>query len=758
MSFGANFHDDPITRSTLRKTHTLGLNSRCEYDPHTSYDFAAVAHSAFIRSSSAYGGTFAGTSNSFSNTVPKDGTLSSVQTPPNEAILRFLGYTRDVIPESPDEVVRIRKVAVVYHVQDGTVMIREAQQINSGMVQSVMLKRQRVLRAGGTANDDFLSEKDFYIGAKVDIVGRVVTIVDMDERTRNYFKDVLGVAVPDVALPWPEEDTYNAKVARKLAVNPKKAIPTTDMEHRRALESCMGGAVSKHAPDDIRIAQQFFQNKINQSLQFAAYWDDRKSISGDLRLVVIRYYLENDSIEVVEKRPENCGREGGARLINRQRIQNPVAETDPSIQENTYGHLLKRGYYTMDDFQLGKAINFYGRDYIVYDADAFTREWFLKNRSRDLGPTVDISEVKSRGEKVAPVQYPPPHDGFGSEEDSLHAWKHLLRKPMPIDSAKLAREEGKVMLFSACFHNSKAPEDQGREFLVYFYRQTDEVEIIERQLRNAGIIGGKFLAKGKHRKLLPDGRKVLYEPSDFQVGKPVVIAGREFMLLELDERSRKQIAGEPEPVTAERVRELVVLLKNLLQWKFCRIHEAYRRIAPEGALTAKELRAFFVSSSANITEAEAANLVNYCSPDGTGVISYDAFVNLMGIPNSNNLDEMSNSPRAVRNVQVDQSVEAQQAIMGATIGAQQRSRAQVLKRMFVAKVVERRGTIQEVFRLLAGHSPTSRMAKPEFRQALIDVFHMTLPKEDIELLVREIFGRDEEITFKQFHLYVESGL
>jgi hypothetical protein len=765
LAIGANFHDDPICRSTNRKSHALGLDTREDsaYSPHTAYHFtgegssSAAAQGDFswmYQTSATVVGAAAGCSNS------QRSVSGAQQQSEDSPTLRFLAYIREVVPESPEEVTRIRRMGIVFHTQDGSIAIREAKQHNSGMLQGPVLLRQQVPR-DATDPSQLLGVDDLQIGGIVNIYGREYHIVDCDERTRSYLRDVLGrTNVPEFALPWPtEEDTYNTTVQQHSRRQPKKAMPTSVMDQKRVVEQLASGIISKHPPDEVRMAQQFLANKINEHLQFAALWDDRKSISGDLRRCAIRYFLENDTVEVIEIRPDNAGREGGAKLLCRQRVAKSDAEEIPlhAAPQNTFGVILKENYMEPTDIVPGQYVRIHKRDYFVYDADSFTRAYMKTTYGVELAPAVDVTEIVERGKVDPPLQVPPPHDGFGTEEDSLQNWKYLTLKPPRVDHAKLDAENGKVMVFSASLAPPVAPEDNGRHFVVCFFRATDEVEIIETNVRNSGVVAGKFLAKRRHLKKLPDGRQVPYAASDFVVGGTVTVMHRTFLLEAIDRRSQRLVDGIPYPVTEDHVKQLVIAFKTMLHSKFLRIHEAYRVLAPGGALTVKEVIEFFRASSCTISEREAILLVQYVSPDGNGVVPFEDFIRVMDVPNSQNLDESSMHPRSIRNVKIEPRPEFAKATIVAADLALTRS----LRRQLVDKLNQRRGTMQEVFRLLAGNRPNGKLNRAAFSEALKEQLHFNVTTKEHAILVGLLFNGQEDsagdVTVKQFHDFVESN-
>lgn len=743
LSFGGNFHDDPLMRPNLRKSHTLanascGANVPEGYAPHTSYNFRG----------DLFGSTQV-------DTRKEDMRRLNEYKHPE---LLFLAYLREPVFESAVEQTRIRKLGITYYTQDGTISINEARQQNSGISQGQFLARQKVPRDGGAGATGNIDESDLVVGGTVMIYGRAFTITGVNGATRKYLEEK-GVPVPAENLPWPQDDTYNATIAKGLGTNPMRRIPTSDMENKRALESLTsGGQITKHHPEDIRCTQQFYANKINQHLSFAALYDNRAKISGDLHHVVLNYYLENDTIEIVEDRPENHGKDGGPKLLVRQRVPKPGVDTSKvRSQHNTFGVILKSDYMTATDLAINETITIHARPYFIYDADEFTRNYFREHFNINLAPAVDISAIEQKGAKNSPVHYPPPHNGFGTDIDSLQNCKGLTLKPPRVDIEKQWREMDKTMIFSAVLVTSD-PVDSQRQFVVNFHRATDEVEIGEKNIRNSGVIGGKFLAKGRHLKEMPNGKKVAFSPEDFAEGKTVDICGRTFLLQKMDEKSRKVALGIEDDIAEDRVRELVLLFRTLVATKYLRVQEAFRAIAPSGTLTVTDMVDFFRRSSSRIRDEEAMHIIQHVAPSGNGTITYDQFLRFVdGSEGTSSMDAASNNPKSIKNVNMQLKDEFKTATVVATEDNQRR----LLKKQLIDKLVARRGTVQEVFRLMAGHSFNSRLSRAQFEKGLVDILHFNVSPRETELLLSIVFdGKEDsngEITYKQFNEFVESA-
>lgn len=81
------------------------------------------------------------------------------------------------------------------------------------------------------------------------------------------------------------------------------------------------------------------------------------------------------------------------------------------------------------------------------------------------------------------------------------------------------------------------PEDVGRRFVITLYMNDDTVMVYEPQVRNSGIVSGKFLEKMKYKNKLAGGR--FFTPEDFLIGKTAQINSYKFLVQDQDERTKQ---------------------------------------------------------------------------------------------------------------------------------------------------------------------------------------------------------------------------
>ena len=116
----------------------------------------------------------------------------------------------------------------------------------------------------------------------------------------------------------------------------------------------------------------------------------------------------------------------------------------------------------------------------------------------------------------------PPHNGFGSEEDSLRncSLASLIPKRAPFDVKNFQKNDGKTLAFEACFEGARGqdgsvtPPNDERRFVVTFHVVDGTVSVYEPPVRNSGVLGGKFLERTLEAVKKP-GSNVPYLARDF---------------------------------------------------------------------------------------------------------------------------------------------------------------------------------------------------------------------------------------------------
>jgi len=428
-------------------------------------------------------------------------------------VLRFYGYFKEGVIETNLENWRTRRCIIFYYLEDDTCHITEKKQDNSGIPQGTLIRRHRF--PGPTGG--FLSPEDLVVGGHLNIYGRTIRIVDADVYTREYFKNQgMEMGPPEQVEGDAFSDTYSREVGYP-------GIPRTHERLYREVE--MGGG---HVNKDM---QQFLEWD-RKVCRFFAVQDDLSTPTFERRPFIILYFLADDTVEIREQYPLNCGRDTfpiffrrGALPKGKARVLGPMEQC---LKDDEYTRIL--------DLQVGKMVNLQGNDFYIYDADEFTRGYFTEELKMPLQPRCDVQLP----ERSVPRPPTPPYTGFGSWDDSMTSVLSLMPKQPKKDFNKLFKYANKIIRFTAKFADPK-PEDAERLFVVNFHLFDDTLSIHEPPQRNLGIVTGQFLEKGVHLNMTTGN---LFQPEDLYPGAILDVHGRRFELLDCDEYTRKFFTKE----------------------------------------------------------------------------------------------------------------------------------------------------------------------------------------------------------------------
>lgn len=414
-------------------------------------------------------------------------------------VLRFYGYFVEDAHQSPYESQRVRKIILYYYLADSSLHVAEPKIQNSGMPSGVFIKRARISGPDGR----LFQPDNFVVGGVVQIRGRRFNLVDCDKTTREYYRDSLNQNMP-AALPYPED--AHSKLQKEM----------------KNLQARPDSAARK--PDSRRQFMEFDQ----KVLRFSCFWDDTKKLYGEKRKFILNYFLANDTIEVREVLQPNSGRDPFPMLLRRQVLPSRARP----------GEIVKPL-----DLMCGKYVHVYSRDMLLVDCDEFTRSFYRDYFGIDQRPVAGY-EPKRKNSSQAPL---PPATGFGSEEDSLQSHYSLNPKPPKRDMKKAQRMDRKVLRFRAKLVNPPI-QDVPRRFVVAVFLVDDTISIFEPPQRNSGIIGGKFLERGKFRHMEPPegGPPRFFYPHDFYVGARVPLEfcpHQQLEILEADAFTLKYCEG-----------------------------------------------------------------------------------------------------------------------------------------------------------------------------------------------------------------------
>jgi len=513
-------------------------------------------------------------------------------------VLRFFAYFKEAVHESRMENYRVRKVTIMYYLEDNTLQVNEPKEENSGIPQGSFVKRHHIPKGRG----EFYTVLDFKLGTDLTFYGRTFRVVDCDAFTAQFFEE------NNLELGEPEDYPYNPFDAQYTVMKQKEvenrgmsSVKTDDLMHWT--EAMLGKPTNLINED--KLAQ--FLKYDRKVLRFYCMWDDTPSLYGEVRRFVFHYYLADDTVECVESYRSNSGRDPFPRLLNRQKL--PITWDKPGRKE----------FYTAADMTLGGTISVFGRDLLICDCDDFTRQFMEENFGHNYdGRTISLEEERPE----PPRREIPPYTGYGSEEDSLGSFYSLVPKPPHQNWAKYFENDKKILRFVAQL-DTNAPEDRERLFIISYYLADDTIGVYEPPARNSGFMGGKFSerCRVKHH----NGGGEFYKPTDMFVGSCLQFRKHNFVLIEADEYTLNYMENKKFP--SSDVNALVEALKEKFLEQSVLIRDTFRRYDKDhsGALNMAEFRDVLHRFNFTVSDQELITIMRKFDPNGDGNIRYDEF-------------------------------------------------------------------------------------------------------------------------------------
>lgn len=328
-----------------------------------------------------------------------------------EKVCTFGAYYWETVPENLREQKRVRYVDICVNVIHNTIEIMEPVVPNSGLSQGKLLRKHQVPKP--TANDEppgsngYYTLHDFYAGAVLSIYGRDYTIANCSTFTRRYLSEELGVVFgAPKDLPALSDSRSNV---RKLG------------------NSSSEGSFSSTTRPYTALSKSFYEND-KLVLRFFGYWETNdvpKARYG----VRIHYYLADDSIEIISEYGRNDGRDRIPKFLSKMRVLKPDIDVSLTSGSATMEPVYSADmYYYYTDLEVGGTLRIVGNDVHITDADEFTRNYYATRVGKELAPKISV-ELEAKPRKVQQVI--PPHNGFGSEEDSLQTCSGSLMPKAP---------------------------------------------------------------------------------------------------------------------------------------------------------------------------------------------------------------------------------------------------------------------------------------------------------------------------------------
>ena len=464
-------------------------------------------------------------------------------------VLRWYGFFREALSESTVEQERLRKVTIMYYLEDDTMELTELRETNSGMPQGNMVRRHAIelqpdnegkAKTESKSGPRNIHWTDINVGSFLNIYSKKIMVTDADRFTRRYVPENGGQEQAEpVDLPKGIKTTWTEFVPEWLQDK------VQDKDFKRYCEALLG----KTWHDSEKMDRFIKYNGL--SLKFAAFWDDTERPHGQMVDLTIVYYLEDDTMQIIEVEKPNSGKGPFSKLWARARLLKDW-EKD---YFGTRADFDRREYYTFRDFRIGNTVSVFGRPVKICAIDQQTRTWWEANE-HSVGFAQPPDNYRRDPPVVWPVREPPEWNGLGGEEDTLNSCKRLVPRRPRRDEAKYHQFEGQILKFNSRM-KSTVNENNERMFVIVYYLEDDTFRVFEPPIPNAGFTGGKFLLRGKYR---PNG-KTSGEPyitaKDLVIGRTLRVNHFEFEIIAMDGATRQYLTerGQLYDHVAEELRE-----------------------------------------------------------------------------------------------------------------------------------------------------------------------------------------------------------
>jgi hypothetical protein len=156
---------------------------------------------------------------------------------------------------------------------------------------------------------------------------------------------------------------------------------------------------------------------------------------------------------------------------------------------------------------------------------------------------IDMQPIKVKRNPPQKIIHPiPPHNKFGSEEDSLLSVYFLRPEAKIKDMNKMFKSDKHILRFN-CKMISSIPSDAERRFIVSVFCRDDTVQIYEVAEKNSGRVSSKFMERQKVKNPYTNR---YYTEKDFVVGTTIYANKFIFKLVECDEYTKKYMKDNPE--------------------------------------------------------------------------------------------------------------------------------------------------------------------------------------------------------------------
>ncbi|XP_071085308.1 EF-hand domain-containing family member C2-like isoform X1 [Haliotis cracherodii] len=261
-----------------------------------------------------------------------------------------------------------------------------------------------------------------------------------------------------------------------------------------------------------------------------------------IRNCKIYFYLEDDSIQVIEPRAKNSGVPQGT-LIRRHRVPKPPPHDDV--------------FYTVEDFNIGVELNLYSKVFKVTGCDQFTQNFLRKlgvriNGTEDIPTDPYVQHRKAMDESMQPLR---PYEKHDTLKQFLDHDRHVLRFYCYWDDSDNMFGDPREMILHYFLADDtieireSIPPNSGRDAFPVFVRRGKLPKDVD-SLKQPGTVTDRtvlnvFGPTGHGGRYILDSLKTgavhtdFYADTDLSIGAVLNVWGRKFLLTDCDQFTKE---------------------------------------------------------------------------------------------------------------------------------------------------------------------------------------------------------------------------
>jgi hypothetical protein len=254
----------------------------------------------------------------------------------------------------------VNEYSLSYYLADNTVEIISIPTPNNPN-RSRLLKRSKLPKdfhdttglGARPPTESFFHYVDFYIGMELDVYGRTLRIVDADNLTREFFADQ-NMPLSESIVPPPPE----------IVVHEREVPPPTGFGSEEDSLRSVAGSLMPGPPPVKKMGE-------NKQLSFLC-----SLLSGGVddvdRRFVLTYYVQDNTLKVVEPPVRNSGFVGGTFLSRRAVKRTSAVPSSNASTASTSGAI---DYITDKDLYVGCRLRILMHEFLLLDTSDSTLRW-----------------------------------------------------------------------------------------------------------------------------------------------------------------------------------------------------------------------------------------------------------------------------------------------------------------------------------------------------------------------------------------------